>query len=687
MTGSKLLKPWQFARSDLKATLGKCKGKRPSRSRKGRRRPAPRFRQPSSQGLWSSHECLRQICTEARKNKDYRQPLWTIQTFKQAYRKTQQSIFAKTGKFGCLSVYAARNGGLLALWTCQSQSGSQLDFRQFLRSVPPERAVVRLARLVQMVQGYVKQTRGFRHVDKLLHRFRMPSRSLLLVSVFFSFPSQHGQGSSAHGGKSHSQNPEGLSCTAGSWSAWNLQLAEHHVFLTDENAVQAAKAIRISSLWQQGVLALDHWRRGVQVRRLPGNWDIIDRAQQAEEQQTLGQEVKQWMREKFILKPVTKACYESLLGQSPAKTSGPPCWRTSICGSIGGTSWQCSGSRWQGQEAHMVHAVGLFSIHPCGSCAYGQSAMVSSRDISPQDLSKLIYESIIICSACISAKRPLCSGAPLHHTCTRSWRQNATHSLGDTRVKRWATAVSGKLCLSTRSLGEKLGDLPVGPCRYWWFQLCRFFSLGAWKTSSHNLKLAWLDSVQLTNPISVSIAKVWKNHTTMLIADAAQMYEQVSPTRVIQAFDRKASILQEKYGASTITESSGKKTVVGWPGGSEHTRSGTYVVFTVIQLRRMLTTSCSLCFATLGDIVVQSHGLLIGGLLSMIAAVGMLSEEEEHFPAKEGPWGLIYPRGMDCNRIGSGHALRRWLVADILRALPWLHVFSGLRHLFSEFRS
>ena len=160
--------------------IGQCKGKRPSRSRKGRRRPPPRFRQPSSQCLWSSHDCLRQICMEARKIKDYRQPLWTIQTFKQAYREKQQSIFAKTGKCGCLSVYTARNGGLLALWACQS--GSQLDFRQFLRGVPPEHAVIRLTHLVAMVQGYVKQSRGFRHVDiKLLHRFRMPSRSLYWI--------------------------------------------------------------------------------------------------------------------------------------------------------------------------------------------------------------------------------------------------------------------------------------------------------------------------------------------------------------------------------------------------------------------------------------------------------------------------------------------------------------------------
>ena len=75
--------------------IGQCKGKRPSRSRKGRRRPPPRFGQLSSQGLWSSDECWRQICIEARKNKDYRQPLWTIQPSSRLTKRNSRAFLQK----------------------------------------------------------------------------------------------------------------------------------------------------------------------------------------------------------------------------------------------------------------------------------------------------------------------------------------------------------------------------------------------------------------------------------------------------------------------------------------------------------------------------------------------------------------------------------------------------------------
>ena len=302
--------------------IGQCKGKRPSRSRKGRRRPPPRFRQPSSQGLWSSHECLRQICIEARKNKDYRQPLWTIQTFKQAYREKQQSIFAKTGKFGCLSVYAARNGGLLALWACQS--GSQLNLRQFLRGVPPERAVVRLARLVQMVQGYVKQTRGFRHVDKLLHRFRMPSRSLYWFKS--SSPSLLSKAKAAVriAAKATARNPRVFHVQLDHGSAWNLQLAEHHVFLTDE---MQCKQQRLSVLAPYGSKGYLRSTTGVEASRSGACREIgisLTEHSKRKNSKTLGQEVKQWMRDKFILKPVTKRAMKAYWDSRPPEQADPP---------------------------------------------------------------------------------------------------------------------------------------------------------------------------------------------------------------------------------------------------------------------------------------------------------------------------------------------------------------------------
>lgn len=121
-----------------------------------------------------------------------------------------------------------------------------------------------------------------------------------------------------------------------------------------------------------------------------------------------------------------------------------------------------------------------------------------------------------------------------------------------------------------------------------------------------------------------------KWHITLLVADAAQMYEQVDSSLVLQAFDAKVDLLQSKKGATTITVDKGCS-VKGWPGGSEHTRSRTKIIFSVQRLRRMVQASCFLRFASIGSLVVQAKGLVIGGLLSMIAAICLLSHEEEQF--------------------------------------------------------
>ena len=113
----------------------------------------------------------------------------------------------------------------------------------------------------------------------------------------------------------------------------------------------------------------------------------------------------------------------------------------------------------------------------------------------------------------------------------------------------------------------------------------------------------------------------YKWHTSLLVADATQMYEQVNTDLVISAFDANAAQLQDLKGVQTITVSRSRP-VKGWAGGSEHTRSRSLVVFSMAQLRRMMLASCALRFATIGDIVVKARGIVIGGLLSMIAAEG-----------------------------------------------------------------
>ena len=51
----------------------------------------------------------------------------------------------------------------------------------------------------------------------------------------------------------------------------------------------------------------------------------------------------------------------------------------------------------------------------------------------------------------------------------------------------------------------------------------------------------------------------------------------------------------------------------------------------VQRLRRRLQSSCLLRFASFGNLVVQAKGLVIGGLLSMIAAICLSTHEEKQF--------------------------------------------------------
>ena len=96
--------------------------------------------------------------------------------FGQAYQRVQRQSFAKSGKIGPLNIYAPRMGGLLALWACVKDS--VLSTGMLLKKSCPAKAVFRLADLVQLVQGYVRRTRGMAHVDRLLHRFRLPGRAM-----------------------------------------------------------------------------------------------------------------------------------------------------------------------------------------------------------------------------------------------------------------------------------------------------------------------------------------------------------------------------------------------------------------------------------------------------------------------------------------------------------------------------
>ena len=144
-----------------------------------------------------------------------------------------------------------------------------------------------------------------------------------------------------------------------------------------------------------------------------------------------------------------------------------------------------------------------------------------------------------------------------------------------------------------------------------------------------------------------------KPFVSILVADAAQMYEQIDTSLVLEAFDAKAAALQCRKGVDTITVEKGR-VVKGGPGGSEHTRSRRLVVFPIWRLRRMLQASCALRFASVGDLVVATKGLVIGGLLSMIAAICLLSHEEERFLQQALDGSINLPEGWRIDELFFG---------------------------------
>ena len=153
------------------------------------------------------------------------------------------------------------------------------------------------------------------------------------------------------------------------------------------------------------------------------------------------------------------------------------------------------------------------------------------------------------------------------------------------------------------------------------------------------------------------------------------MYEQINTDLVMAAFDAKAQRLKDLYGESSLTVRKARP-VAGWPGGNPLTRSGKFAVFSLSRLRRILWASCALSFACLGDIVVRAKGLLIGGLLSMIAACCLLSHEEDKFLRREGPGGMLLPDGWD-----PPQALLSMRYVDDLLMISRALCFGCMRHL------
>eukprot|EP00438_Fugacium_kawagutii_P023302 Skav226239 [mRNA] locus=scaffold1218:450682:453784:+ [translate_table: standard] len=517
---------------------GQCRPIRVKHRPRKRNRPPPRFRKGRrSSCFWNSLVCVQQLLTICRKKQNFPfgqlGPVWSVQTFKQAYRQKQQVFFAKSGQSGPLSIFAPGQGGLLALWACTKST--ELDTRLLVGRCRPSRVIIRLANLVTMVKGYVRQCNGYKKVDKLLKKYRLPPRR----TVWFKCPDVESM-----------RRAQMVVRTAAHFLAWKhgaflfhwvmarakFCLGAASRFLDRRNAVEQSKQIRISALCQQGCFAIEHYRRGDGVKKLPGNWGIQDREAVFSSHRQLQKNMQDWLRDQHVPRAVGRRCSKKL--------SAPD---------------------------------GLEQELPAAETAYIDSMTRGQNDVLLQDDKdkKVTWTMSFPCSAAFFMSLVLLDS-------------------------QWEVIPMFKKRVS------KL-RVPMCPCACIW---CR----GS------------------------------KPFTSLLVADAAQMYEQINTDLVLEAFDAKVALLQAKKGANTITVAKGRA-VQGWPGGSEHTRSRKWLTFSMRRLRRMLQASCQLRYASIGDLVLAAKGLVIGGLLSMIAALCLLCHEEEQFLSGMGHQDFQLPDG------------------------------------------
>ena len=292
---------------------GQCPGRERRRAR-GRGRPPQRFRHRQRFSFWSAaghpSRIMKQVNLSRGRAAGLQAPLWTVNSFTDAYRRAQQELFAKSGTAGPVNIYSSRRGGLLALWACSKNS--VLSLRLLFKGRSPQNAVVRLAALVQMVEGYVRQSRGFEHVDRLLHRLRMPKRGL----SWFKSPL-----------------PEILRAAKKAVRRVALRMAMKHgsfmfswimkrsrFVLTGlprcsehRNHVQVAKHIDVSDICKSGCFAIEGHRRGEQVKRLPGNWAVPDRQKTKDSWRTMSSELENWCRRQNLDRRASKECRNALL--------------------------------------------------------------------------------------------------------------------------------------------------------------------------------------------------------------------------------------------------------------------------------------------------------------------------------------------------------------------------------------
>ncbi|CAE7289589.1 unnamed protein product [Symbiodinium sp. CCMP2456] len=514
-------------------------------------------------------------------------------SFAEVYRRAQQKWFAISGQKGPLSPYSWRSGGLLATWVCTK--GASVLLSPLLRGRSIAEACIRLACLVAQVQGYMRHSRGYQHVDRLLHRFRLPGRQ----TTYFKVPDDERSLNIAR--RTVRQAAKSMANKHGEilllWVLSKVRFAWVAAKRLTErrNIVVAAKSIDIMQICSTNPFMLEGLQRAEEVKLLHGNWGLQDRQAGSGQLQTLHSDLSDWCYQKHVPRPtrleglrtLRRVCQQRSLksnGSAPAAEQG---YMQQMQADDHEILLQDDKDRKRTWGMPFIVMSSLLFL-----LVLRDGARWQPTDMTPDQLSALVYGISIFAWPDFLRKGKVTAKSMVVSFYHAPWR------------KAWRLAGRAiQIIVQATFPGFAVWNLQA---------FCEAF--GQLRCS--------------TDPSRCERCGAAKHPSTLLVADAAQMYEQIDTAKVLLAFDRAAERLRLSKGLTTVTVRRQGK-LFGWTGGEPATRSGKFVVFTTARLRKMLWASCALRFATLGNLVVRATGVMIGGLLSLIAAVGLLCQEEQ----------------------------------------------------------
>ena len=420
--------------------------------------------------------------------------------------------------------------------------------------------------------------------------------------------------------------------------------------------------------------------RGTEVRRLPGNWSVLDRDVRAASETRMEKDLALWCKAMLMSRHASQACKRSF-ERSTCRHRPPPCpaeERAYIDDMLGNANEVILQDDKDRKRSWTMPAACLSAI--LLSLVLLDSSRWEVTSLTKEQLSTMVYGVSLFALPAFLRRGP-----PGFH-CYAPYCYPFVK-------KKCFSIDGGRTCKKkAHSCLRKVISFIHAPWRRAWrlagraiqvMITCTGQGFAVWRLKDVIPRLR--ADFQKLRPASIpGVCECCKGPmppTSLLVADAAQMYEQINTDLVMAAFDAKAQRLKDLYGESSLTVRRARP-VAGWPGGNPLTRSGKFAVFSLLRLRRILWASCALGFTCLGDIVVRAKGLLIGGLLSMIAACCLLSHEEDKFLRREGPGGMLLPDGWD-----PPQALLSMRYVDDLLMISRALCFGCMRHLVNAIYS